>query len=151
MLVLTGFRKMAKITKTTDYSRLISTNCSFAQLPSPELEHKFHPTRKWRFDGAWPDQKIAFEVEGGTWGNKCTKCHGKGKLVWVQNLSKPCTVCHGTGVALGRHSRAKGYERDCEKYNEAALLGWCVLRFTSDMVKDGRAMETIYKALKGDS
>ncbi len=30
-------------------------------------EHKFHPTRKWRFDYAIPRLKIAIEVEGGVW------------------------------------------------------------------------------------
>lgn len=30
-------------------------------------EFKFHPTRKWRFDLAWPENKIAMEVEGGVW------------------------------------------------------------------------------------
>lgn len=30
-------------------------------------EHKFHPTRKWRFDYAIPEHKIALEVEGGVW------------------------------------------------------------------------------------
>ena len=32
-----------------------------------EKEHKFHPVRKWRFDYAIPDYKIALEVEGGVW------------------------------------------------------------------------------------
>lgn len=30
-------------------------------------EYLFHPTRKWRFDYAIPDHKIALEVEGGVW------------------------------------------------------------------------------------
>lgn len=30
-------------------------------------EHKFHPTRRWRFDYAIPTAKIAIEVEGGVW------------------------------------------------------------------------------------
>jgi len=30
-------------------------------------EHQFHETRKWRFDFAWPELKVAAEVEGGTW------------------------------------------------------------------------------------
>ena len=39
----------------------------FRNIPAPELEFKFHPTRRWRFDYAWPDQKVAVEVEGGVW------------------------------------------------------------------------------------
>lgn len=34
-------------------------------LPEPELEYRFHPDRKWRFDFAWPNVKLALEVEGG--------------------------------------------------------------------------------------
>lgn len=30
-------------------------------------EYKFHPTRKWRYDYAVPEYKIALEVEGGVW------------------------------------------------------------------------------------
>ena len=36
-------------------------------LPEPVTEHKFHPIRRWRFDYAWLDYKIALEVEGGVW------------------------------------------------------------------------------------
>lgn len=31
----------------------------------PEREFRFHPTRKWRFDFAFPSEKVAVEVEGG--------------------------------------------------------------------------------------
>lgn len=30
-------------------------------------EYKFHPTRKWRFDFAIPEHKIAIEIDGGVW------------------------------------------------------------------------------------
>lgn len=30
-------------------------------------EFRFHPTRRWRFDYAIPEYKIALEVEGGVW------------------------------------------------------------------------------------
>lgn len=43
----------------------------------------------------------------------------------------------------GRHNRAQGFEADCEKLNAAALLGYHVLRFTSNMVTDGRMAETL--------
>lgn len=36
-------------------------------IPQPKKEHLFHPTRKFRFDYAWIDRKIALEVEGGVW------------------------------------------------------------------------------------
>lgn len=62
-----------------------------------ELEHKFHPVRKWKFDGAIVKKKIAIEVEGGIW----TK---------------------------GRHITPKGFIKDMEKYNTAAMMGWKILR-----------------------
>jgi very-short-patch-repair endonuclease len=43
----------------------------------------------------------------------------------------------------GAHTRAARYSKDCEKYNWAAIHGWKVLRFTSDMVKSGRCRETM--------
>ena len=33
----------------------------------PKREYTFHPFRKWRFDFAWPQKKVAIEVEGGVW------------------------------------------------------------------------------------
>jgi very-short-patch-repair endonuclease len=79
----------------------------------PELtpEHKFHPTRKWRFDFALPDYKLAIEIDGGAF------------------------------LPLGgRHGRGMGMVKDCEKYRAAADLGWRVWRFspkciTTDFIK----------------
>lgn len=87
------------------------------KLPEPVREHKFHPVRRWRMDFAWIKEKIALEIEGGTW-------------------------------AGGRHLHPLGFEKDCEKYNEAALLGWKVLRATTTMVKDGRALEILKRGLE---
>ena len=82
----------------------------------PDREVRFAPPRRWRFDVAWPDIRLAVEIDGGTW-------------------------------VSGRHTRGAGFERDCEKLNTAVLLGWRVLRFTTGMVLDGRALETILAAL----
>jgi hypothetical protein len=82
------------------------------KLPMPVVEYKFHDTRRWRFDFAWPDSKLAVEVEGGTWGKS-------------------------------RHTTGKGFEADCLKYDEAMRLGWNIYRCSGDMVKNGRAIETI--------
>lgn len=40
-----------------------------AGLMEPELEVRFHSTRKWRLDIAWPERFVAVEVHGGTWSN----------------------------------------------------------------------------------
>ncbi len=38
--------------------------------------------------------------------------------------------------AAGRHTRGSGFAKDCEKYNRAAVMGWTVLRYTSNMIDD---------------
>lgn len=99
------------------YAQNLKFQCRAAGLPEPEIEVRFHPVRRWRFDFAWPALQLAVEVDGGTW-------------------------------VGGRHNRGAGYERDCEKLNAAALLGWRVLRFTMAMVKDGRAVTVLEQALR---
>lgn len=36
-------------------------------IPEPELEWRFHPERKWRFDFAWTGHKVYLECDGGIW------------------------------------------------------------------------------------
>jgi very-short-patch-repair endonuclease len=36
----------------------------------------------------------------------------------------------------GRHVRPKGYRGDMEKYNQAQLLGWRVLRYAPDQIAE---------------
>lgn len=38
-----------------------------AEKLRPEREWRFHPKRKWRFDFAFPDKKLAVEIEGSIW------------------------------------------------------------------------------------
>lgn len=95
------------------------------KLPEPEREYRFHPTRRWRFDFAWPNQKFAVEIEGITH-------YGKNK---------------NGSMKLGRHQTAKGLEADCEKYGEAMKLGWSVYRCTQNMVKQGAAIEMVKELL----
>lgn len=35
--------------------------------PEPVREYRFHPSRRWRFDCAWVEQRVAVELEGGSW------------------------------------------------------------------------------------
>ncbi|NML34531.1 hypothetical protein HHL14_27325 [Paraburkholderia sp. G-4-1-8] len=47
------------------------------KLPAPVREHQFDSVRRWRFDFAWPDVRLAVEVEGGTWtGGRHTRGSG---------------------------------------------------------------------------
>jgi hypothetical protein len=47
----------------------------------------------------------------------------------------------------GRHTTGAGYAKDCEKLNLACIQGWRVLYVTSDMIKDGRALDYVMRAL----
>ena len=37
------------------------------KVPAPVAEFEFNPERKWRFDFAWPEHRLAMEIEGGIW------------------------------------------------------------------------------------
>jgi very-short-patch-repair endonuclease len=90
--------------------------CQLAGLPTPEREYRFHPTRKWRFDFAWPAKSLAVEVDGGLF-------------------------------VTGRHSRGAGAEKDMEKFAEAMIHGWRVLRVSTNQVKSGQALAWTEKLL----
>ncbi|WP_441372989.1 DUF559 domain-containing protein [Acinetobacter lwoffii] len=45
----------------------------------------------------------------------------------------------------GRHTRGKGYIGDMEKYNVATMMGYQVIRFSTDQVKSGHAIQQIEK------
>lgn len=81
-------------------------------LGGPDLvgQHRFDTTRRWQFDRAWVELKVAFEIEGGVW------------------------KVGEDGQRGGRHNRPFGFRNDCEKYNAAGALGWRVFRVTGEMV-----------------
>lgn len=45
----------------------------------------------------------------------------------------------------GRHTRGKGYIGDMEKYNAATMMGFQVIRFSTDQVKSGHAIQQLEK------
>jgi very-short-patch-repair endonuclease len=59
--------------------------------------------------------------------------------------------CEGGLFSRGRHLRPLGFEADARKYNEAALQGWVVLRFTAGMIKSGEALIAIHRALRKEN
>lgn len=82
-------------------------------------EHRFHPTRMWRFDYAIPEHRIAIEIDGGVW-------------------------------QIGRHNRPKGYIADLDKFNNAAALGWRVLKFTPQQKHTMKALRLIQATVRGE-
>ena len=84
-----------------------------------EREYRFHPVRRWRFDFARVDDKLAVEIDGLTYGSR-----------------------------KGAHQTPQGVERDREKDAEAMLLGWKVLRITPKMLKSGVAYTYIRQLTK---
>lgn len=95
----------------------LDRQCVLAGLPAPIAEMRFHPTRRWRFDYAWPECLLAVEVDG---------------AIFV----------------AGRHTRGVGVEKDMEKFAEAMLAGWRVLRVSTGQVRSGQALTWIQRALK---
>lgn len=84
-----------------------------ACLPEPHRQYPFATDvgRRHRFDFAWPEWKVAAEVDGGTFMAK-------------------------HGVAVGHHSSL----RDYRKRNLAAKLGWRVLAYRPEMIRSGDAV-----------
>jgi very-short-patch-repair endonuclease len=91
-----------------------------AGLPQPVREYRDIVGRQFRFDFAFPSFKVAAECEGGIWAR------------------------HG----LSGHSSGQGISRDIEKYNLAAVQGWCVIRATSTQIRDNVAIEWLIAALR---
>lgn len=63
-------RKPAEVSSTLDRPASAASYplvrlCRAHGLVEPIPEFRFHPERKWRFDYAWPQQKVFVEIEGG--------------------------------------------------------------------------------------
>lgn len=80
-------------------------------------EYKFDPQRRYKFDFAIIDKKIAIEYEG---------------LVFDSNKE--------TSTGKSGHTTNMGYSKNCSKYNNGILKEWRILRYTainhSEVVND---------------
>lgn len=98
--------------------------------PLPQVQFDTTGARRWRFDLAYlRPHLLAVEVDGGVWGRRNAKTGA-----WEAG-------------ARGGHTSGSGFLRDLEKLNEAAVLGWRVVRVTPAMVYDGSAQTLIGRAL----
>jgi hypothetical protein len=93
-------------------------------LPKPEREVTVCEGRRFRWDFAWTRTSnhlplyVAVEYCGGTW------------------------------VGLESHASGRGIERDYEKAAEGQLHGWLVIFVTASMVRSGKAVELVERALR---
>lgn len=91
-------------------------------IPKPIEEFRFHPVRRWRVDICWPEQKLALEIEGGTYMKKG-----------------------------GHRGSINGYLSDMEKYNNLSLMGYRLLRFTPQQMTNCEAYEVLREWFKNNS
>ena len=85
--------------KTNQFDKLLKAH----GFPPFETEYRFHETRRWRFDYAWPDQRVALELQG---------------------------VSYGSYRTPTRHQRGEQMEKDYEKALTAMSMGWRVVFLT---------------------
>ncbi|WP_131535519.1 PDDEXK family nuclease [Pedobacter nototheniae] len=85
-------------------------------------EHRFHPTRRWRFDYAILEHKIAIEKDGG---------------IWLKGG--------------GAHSRPQNILRDMEKLTQASVLGWTVIRRTPEQLNKQETLDLIKQTIANKS
>jgi hypothetical protein len=104
---------------------LLAVQLEQAGIPF-STEYRFAPPRRWRADyriwttadySSFPAHSILIEVDGGSW------------------------------LPKGRHTTGSGFEKDAEKLNAAAELGYRVLRYTPRMIESGEALEQIRRIL----
>lgn len=108
--------KTRKPKRTASLPAWLGAWCLSRGVVMPVTEWRFHHERKWLMDFAWPDFKIAIEINGGIWRR-------------------------GGGAHTGR-----GHYRDMEKMNAALLLGWRVLQFAPEQVSAAMdALDVVFK------
>jgi very-short-patch-repair endonuclease len=65
--------------------------CQQNGIPAPKAEHRFTELRKWRFDFAWVEQKVALEVEGGAF-SKGRHTRGSGFVKDMEKYSEAAAL-----------------------------------------------------------
>ncbi len=90
---------------------------------APVAEFRFHESRRWRIDVAFPAVKLGVEIDGG-------------------NFKR------GGG---GRHARGVGIRGDMEKQAALAALGWRVIRVMPEHVENGTALAWVRAAMGSEA
>jgi very-short-patch-repair endonuclease len=70
----------------SDLERALWFMLKVHKLPLPEREYECIPDRKFRWDMAWPEHKVAVEIQGGIW-SKGAHSSGRGLLRDYEKLN----------------------------------------------------------------
>ncbi len=114
------------MTRRSKYELELEQHLSLGNLlDGAEQEYQFDAERGWRFDFAWPQLRIAAEVDGGNHMVRRSKKNGR-------------------YIAVGRHTQSDDYR----KRNAAVAAGWRVFAFTPEMICSGEAFAALQDALQ---
>lgn len=73
------------------------------------------------------------------------------RRMWRMDFAWPALLValevEGGAWTGGRHTRGKGFLNDCEKYSEAAVMGWAVIRVPPDKLLDLDTIDLIRRAM----
>lgn len=111
---------------------LFARQCRSYRLPAFVTQLRFAKAigRQWRFDFAWPQYRVAVEIEGLCVMPRCRRCYPRELVV------------------LGGHASIQGIKRDIDKYNAAiGLLDWRPLRFQQKDIRPGHAINMTMRVL----
>lgn len=109
---------------TRDWSAELTFQLHALGFSGYEREFRFAVPRRFRFDLAFPEHKLAVEIDG---------------IVYTK----------GSHMAGGRHTSIKGLRAECEKSALATLHGFRVIHVLPEHVLSGQAIAWIEQALKG--
>jgi very-short-patch-repair endonuclease len=103
-------------TMSSNAEESLATLIRWENLPEPEREFRFMPSRRFRFDFAWPDVGWAVEVEGGSFigGHKrgvayesdCEKANEAAMLRWKVLRVTPKMIEDGRAIELIKRALA---------------------------------------------
>lgn len=79
--------KSGKIIEVKSKAVCFEVGCVSLGIMRPVAEYRFHPTRRWRFDYAWPEALLALEVNGGVF-TKGRHTRGLGYVNDMEKLSE---------------------------------------------------------------
>jgi hypothetical protein len=107
-----------KPSRKAELEAKVARQFSMANLPAWEPHFYFCPGRRWNFDFAWPDCKVACEINGGTF--------------------LPAKHGHTNGAHL---------HGEYEKLNAGQTMGWIVLQFDTKHVSANEVVTGVFDAL----